>query len=184
MRVLPNMQVFSPCDSIQTAKIVQYMCKHEGPMYIRINRNELPVITDKNEKFVPGKVYIRKKGKDTAIFATGVMVSMALNAAEELAKEGISAMVIDVPSIKPLDSEDIINICKSVKSIVTAEEHSVMGGLGSVISEKIASKLGKKIQYLGIKDTFGKSGQNYNVLLENFGLTEKEIIKTVKNSLA
>lgn len=183
MRVLPNMQVFSPCDAAETEKIVRYMASEQGPMYIRINRNDLPVLTDPAEPFVPGKVYTIREGKDAVVFATGVMVSLALEAAELLEKEGISLKVVNVPSLKPLDCDAVAAISAEVRGVVTAEEHSVIGGLGSAISECLAPRLAKKVHYVGVEDQFGTSGENYQVLLDYYGLTSSHIISAVKQSL-
>lgn len=183
MRVLPNMQVFSPVDAIQTSQIVRYMAENKGPMYIRINRNDLPTITSESDEFVPGKVYVVKDGNDAVVFASGVMVSLALEAAKALALENISLKVVNVPSIKPIDKEEVVKIASSVKGVVTAEEHSIIGGLGSCISECLSERLAKKVYYLGVKDSFGESAENYTVLMEKHGLTCNGIIEKVKASL-
>lgn len=183
MRVLPNMQVFSPCDAVETEKIIRYMADNKGPMYIRINRNDLPVLTSADGVFIPGKVYVLREGTDAAVFATGVMLSNALEAAEELEKENISVKVVNVPSIKPIDKETVCSICAGVSGVVTAEEHSIHGGLGSAISETIADCVAKKVFYVGIDDSFGTSGENYDILLEKYGLTAKHIADAVRRSL-
>ena len=184
MRVLSGMQVFSPADAVQTTKIVEYMSKNNGPMYIRINRNELPVLTADDWKFTPGMVYTKHEGEDVAIFATGVTVSIALKAAEALADRGIGAKVLDVPSIKPLDETSVLDICNGVKAIVTVEEHSIYGGLGDAVSVVVAPKLPRKHVRLGIQDKFGTSAQNYQVLLEHYGFTSENITQAALNALA
>lgn len=183
MRVLPNMYVFSPCDAVQTKQIVEYMAANEGPMYLRINRNELPVLTDEAEAFVPGKVYTKREGRDVAIFASGVTVSLALEAAEQLAKQGVDAKVVNVPSIKPLDADEILKICGDTKAFVTAEEHSVYGGLGDAISAIVAPKLTKKHVRFGLQDTFGTSAENYEVLLKHFNFTPEAIAQSALDAL-
>ena len=183
MRALPNMKVFSPVDANQVASIVRYMAANQGPMYIRINRNDLPVLTEENQEFIPGKVYTMREGKDAVVFATGVMVSIALAAAEDLAKEGIDLKVVNVPSIKPIDADAVAYIAGSVKGVVTAEEHSVIGGLGSAICECLAPRIAKKVFFVGIQDRFGTSGENYDVLLNGYGLTKENIVASVKKSL-
>ena len=184
MRVLPGMQVFSPVDAVQTSQIVQYMVENNGPMYIRINRNELPVLTSKEQKFIPGKVYTMLEGDDVAIFATGVSVSITLKAAEELAKNGIQAKVLNVPSIKPLDASEVLDTCNATKAIVTVEEHSIFGGLGDAISTIIAPKIARKHVRVGINDVFGTSAQNYQILLEHYGFTPQAIIKAATDALS
>jgi len=183
MRVLPGMQVFSPVDAVQTAQIVRYMATNKGPMYIRINRNELPVLTPKEQEFVLGKVYTMREGCDVAIFATGVMVSVAMAAAEELAEKGISAKVFNVPTIKPLDADMVLDICGKVNAVVTAEEHNIYGGLGDAISAIVAPKHTIKHTRVGISDVFGTSGQNYQVLLDHYGLASEAIVQATTEVL-
>ena len=183
MRVLPNMQVFSPSDAVQTAKIVEYMAANDGPMYIRINRNDLPVLTGDNWEFVPGKVYTLRKGSDVAIFATGVMVSVALEAAKQLEAHGISAGVIDLPSLKPIDEKAVLEICGGVKAIITAEEHSIYCGLGDAISAIVTPKLAIKQIRVGIQDVFGTSGPSYQEVLDCYGMVPGTIVKAAQDVL-
>ncbi len=184
MRVLPNMQVFSPVDANQTRKVVEYMASNKGPMYMRVNRNDLPVLTSETEEFVLGKVYTMREGRDIAVFATGVMVSKALEAAETLSKEGIDVKVVNVPSIKPLDEAAVQKISGSVKAIVTAEEHSIYGGLADAIGAAVSKKLACRQVRVGLDDTFGTSGQNYDVLLEKYNLTADSVAAAVRAALA
>ena len=184
MRILPNMQVFSPADANQTAQIVEYMANNYGPMYIRINRNDLPVLTSNEKDFVPGKVYSMREGRDVVIFATGVAVSIALEAAKTLAAANIFAEVVNVPSIKPLNSSQVLDLCKRTKAFVTVEEHSVYGGLGDAISAIVAPKLARKHARVGIQDIFGTSAQNYQVLLEHYGFVPETIVKAVESVIS
>lgn len=184
MRVLPNMQVFSPVDAVQTRQIVEYMAREKGPMYLRVNRNDLPVLTDEEEEFVPGRLYPVRKGRDAVVFASGVMVSIALEAAGLLEKENIQVQVVNVPSIKPIDEEAVFQLASSVRGVVTAEEHSVMGGLGSVICECLSARGSKKVIRVGIEDQFGTSAESYAILLEKYELTADRIAAAVKKSLA
>jgi len=183
MRLLPGMQVFSPADAVQTSQIVRYMAANEGPMYIRINRNELPVLTPAEQEFIPGKVYTMRDGSDVAIFATGVMVEMALKAADDLAGKGIQAKVLNVPTIKPIQEDALLAICENVKAIVTAEEHSIYGGLGDAVSAILTPKLARKHIRVGLQDTFGISAHNYAELLEHYGLTAGAIIKAAEEAI-
>ena len=183
MRVLPNMQVFCPADAVQTEQILRYMAAKEGPMYIRINRSELPVLTDPEDDFTPGKLYPVKEGKDAVVFACGVMVSVAFAAAELLEKEGISLSVINVPSIKPLAKEAVIDAADAHRGVVVAEEASIYGGLGSAVMECLSEGGGKKAVRVGIPDSFGTSAENYLVLLEHFGLTAEAVAKAARESL-
>ena len=183
MRALPNMQVFIPADGVQTEQIVRYMASHDGPMYLRINRNDLPVYTSEDTEFVPGRIYTVREGTDAVVFAYGVMISKAVEAAEKLEKEGISVRVVNVPSIKPICKESVLDVCSNVRGIVTAEEGSVLGGLGSVIAETIVGELEKRIQMVGIHDEFGTSAANYDELLQHYGLTSEAIEAAVRKSL-
>mgnify|MGYP001011965892 CR=1 FL=1 len=182
MRVLPNMQVFCPADASEATRIIKYMAANKGPMYLRLNRMEVPEISA-SEPFVPGKVYTLKDGKDVAIFATGIMVSKALEAAEQLEKAGVSAKVVNVPSIKPIDSAQVAEVAKSVKAIVTAEEHSVLGGLGGLICEIVSELAPRKIVRVGVQDKFGSSAQDYDTLLNAYGLTAESIVNAAKEAL-
>ena len=183
MRVLPNMRVFCPADAVQTEQILRYMAANEGPMYIRINRAELPVLTDPKEPFAPGKLCPVKEGGDVVVFACGVMASVALEAAELLEKEGISLSVVNVPSIKPLDREAVIDAAGAHRGVVVAEEASIYGGLGSAVTECLSEGGGKKAVRIGIPDCFGASAENYPVLLEHFGLTAGAVAKAARESL-
>jgi transketolase len=180
MRAIPNMTVLVPVDAVETRKMVKAMAKNPGPMYIRINRNDLPILTDEDEPFEIGKLYTKKEGKDVAIFANGVMVSKALEAAESLEKEGISAKVVNVSTIKPLDQQGVIDMVKGCRAVVTAEEHSIIGGLGGAIAEALRGETNLPIEFVGVKDTFGTSAYGYDELLEYYGLTSQAIVDAVK----
>lgn len=177
MRAIPNMTLLVPVDAVETAKMVRAAVQHEGPVYFRINRNDLPILTDEDSKFEIGKIYSIREGKDVVIFANGVMVSKALEAAEQLEDKGISAKVINVPTLKPLDESAIKEAVKGYKAVVTAEEHSVIGGLGSAIAEALRGETNLPIEFIGIKDSFGTSAHNYDELLEYYGLTSKAIVE-------
>lgn len=182
MRALPNMQVFCPADAAQTAQIVTYMAQNPGPMYLRVNRNDLPA--QQSAPFVPGKVYTLREGADVAIFATGVMVSRALQAAEALQAEGVKAGVYNVPSLKPIDEARVAEIARGAKAVVTAEEHGVAGGLGSIICEILCEHAPKKVVRVGVEDRFGTSAQNYGILLEGYGLTAQAVQTAAHKALA
>ena len=182
MRGLPNMQVFIPVDANQTKAIVKYMAANNGPMYIRINRNPLPVLTAEDEEFVPGKLYCMKDGKDATIFAYGVMVSKALEAAEILEKKGISVRVVNVPSIKPIDADQVAALANDVN--LTIDEHSIYGGLGDVICAILAEKKPCKVKKYGVNDKFGCSAMNYDELLVEYGFTPEKIAAAVEEARA
>ncbi|MGE5679207.1 MAG: transketolase family protein, partial [Pseudomonadota bacterium] len=179
MRAIPNMTVLCPVDAVETRKMVKAAVRYEGPVYLRINRNDLPIITDEAEQFEIGNIYTKREGKDVVIFANGVMVSRALEAAEALEKKGISAKVINVPTLKPLDESIIMEAAKGYKAVIAAEEHSVIGGLGSIIAEALRGETKPPIEFVGIKDRFGTSAHNYEELMEYYGLTSKAIEEAV-----
>lgn len=181
MRLLPNMQVFSPADAVQTRRIIAYMAENKGPMYIRINRADLPVLTKPSDPFVSGDVYTMCEGTDIAIFATGIMVSAALETAEQLRKDGISVKVVNAPTIKPINAAQVQKTVSNVRLVVTAEEHSVYGGLGDAVSMALGQS-GKKMLRIGIEDKFGCSAENYKILLENYGLTADAMAKAIRNT--
>ena len=183
MRGIPGMTVLVPVDAVETTKMVTAMVSNPGPMYIRINRNDLPIVTPTAPPFEIGKLYTIQEGKDVVVFANGVMVSRALTAAEELKAEGVSVKVVNVSTIKPLDRQAVIDCAKGMKAVVTAEEHSVIGGLGSAIAEALRLEKGVSLDFVGIEDVFGTSALNYEELLEHYGLTAQAITAKIKGLL-
>ncbi len=179
MRSIPNMVVLNPADGVEAKKAVIAAANYEGPVYIRLGRAAVEEIFDENYKFEIGKGVELVQGNDATIIATGIMVEKALKAAEILKVEGINARVINIHTIKPIDVELIIKAAKETKRIVTAEEHSIIGGLGSAVLESISEECPVPVIRIGVKDTFGESGKP-NELLEKYGLTEKEIVEAVK----
>lgn len=179
MRSIPNMRVISPADAVETEKVILYEIDTPGPAYIRLNREPTPVLFDDSYKYIPGKATILSEGSDLAICATGSMVHTAIEAANLLKKEQISATVVDVHTIKPIDIVTIRKIAESCGRIITVEEHSRFGGLGSAIAEVIVDQYPIPVRILGINDTFGSSG-GYRELLEMYGLTAENIVKSSK----
>lgn len=179
MRELPGMTVFSPCDAAETAKVVRAAAEMDGPVYIRLTRPGTDDITDESTPFTPGKAVVLREGKDAAIFATGLMVTRALRAAELLAADGIDAAVVNFHTIKPLDEECVLSYNSSVRAIVTAEDHFVTGGLGSAVAEVIAGKPGARFARVGVEDKFGRSGSP-DALYRAYGLTPEAIAAKVK----
>lgn len=179
MRELPGMTVFSPCDAAETAKVVKAAAEMDGPVYIRLTRPGTDDITDESTPFTPGKAVVLREGKDAAIFATGLMVTRALRAAELLAADGIDAAVVNFHTIKPLDEECVLSYNSSVRAIVTAEDHFVTGGLGSAVAEVIAGKPGASFARVGVEDKFGRSGSP-DALYQAYGLTPEAIADKVK----
>ncbi len=182
MRSLPNMVVLSPCDAIETRQCIIKASEHNGPVYIRLGRAKVPVILDESYEFEIGKAIEVKEGQDVTIIATGVMVQKAIEASETLLEEGIRARVINMASIKPIDQEIIIKAAKETKGIVTVEEHSIIGGLGSAVSEVVGENYPTIVKIIGTKDTFGESGDGFE-LLDKYGLNVENIIKKVKEIL-
>lgn len=183
MRSVPNMVVINPADDIETEAAIKAVAEMEGPCYVRLGRMAVSRVNDEtNYNFVIGKGITLAEGNDVAIIATGIMVEAALEAKEELAKEGINARVINIHTIKPIDEELIIKAAKETGVIVTAEEHSVIGGLGSAVAEVVSENCPVPVLRVGVKDTFGESGKP-NELLEKYGLTSKDIVNKVKKAL-
>lgn len=180
MRSVPNMVVINPADDIETEAAIKAVAQMEGPCYVRLGRMAVSRVNDEaNYNFVIGKGITLAEGNDVAIIATGIMVEAALEAKEELAKEGINARVINIHTIKPIDEELIIKAAKETGVIVTAEEHSVIGGLGSAVAEVVSENCPVPVLRVGVKDTFGESGKP-NELLEKYGLTSNDIVNKVK----
>lgn len=179
MRGLPNMTVISPADDTEARWAVEEASRINGPVYIRFGRASTPIIYDENHEFKLGKAIQFGEGTDSTVFATGIMVAEALKAKEELEKEGINIRVVDIHTIKPIDKEMIIKCAKETNKLISIEEHSIIGGLGSAIAEVLVENYPAKLTRMGMKDCFGKSGKAQE-LLEYFGLTSKEIIEEVK----
>jgi transketolase len=179
MRTLPNMTVIQPADAVEAEKAVLALVNHKGPAYLRLGRGKVPAIHDANYKFEIGKGEVLKKGNDAAIIATGALVHEALKAVEELDKQKISARVINIHTIKPIDKSIIIKAAKETKAIVTAEDHNIIGGLGSAVSEVLAENIPTPVERIGTKDVFGESGKP-DELYKKYGLTSNDIIKAVK----
>jgi len=180
MRSLPNMTVLVPADGEETRQVIFAAADYNGPVYIRMGRLDVPLLFDENYTFEIGKANVIRKGFDVAIFANGMMVAAALEAAEELEQEGIQASVINVASVKPLDVETIVSYANKTGAVVTAEEHNIIGGLGSAVAEALSEHSPTPLVRVGIKDTFGESGRPLE-LVEKYGLTKKEIIEAVKH---
>ncbi len=176
MRTLPNMTVISPSDDTQTKWIIREISKIEGPVYVRLARLATPIIYEENQKFEIGKAIQIGKGIEGTVFATGVTVSEAIKAQEELKTQGIDIRVVDVHTIKPLDRDIVIKCAKETKKLVSVEDHSIIGGLGSAISEILTEEYPAKLERIGMKDSFGKSGKAEE-LMEYFGLTSKAIVE-------
>jgi transketolase len=182
MRVLPGMTVIVPADGFETKQAIDAAAEFEGPVYIRLGRSKVPAVMPKDYKFQIGKAYTYSLGKDATIVAAGIMVSAALEAKEILSKEGIDAGVINMSTIKPLDGGALLAAADKSKLILTAEEHSIIGGLGSAVAEFLSENHPVKVVKIGMRDTFGCSGPPKE-LLQLYGLTAANLAETIKESL-
>ncbi len=188
MRVMANMTVFVPCDAYEAKKTTLASARIYGPVYIRCAREKTPIVTTEETPFTPGKAEIfweskkiktRSKKPDVCVIACGTEVYHALCAAQELEKEDINVVVLNVHTIKPLDEKTLVEEARRAGALVTAEEHQIFGGLGGAIAELLAKKCPLPMEFVGMKDTFGESGE-YNDLVKKYGLGSKDIIKAVK----
>ena len=184
MRSIPNMTVISPCDAVETRHAVKAAIEHDGPVYLRLGRLGVPVLYDESTyEFELGKGITLKEGADVTIVATGLMVHAALEARELLAAEGISARLIDIHTIKPIDRDILIKAARETGAVVTAEEHTIIGGLGSAVAEVLCENCPTPVKMVGIQDKFGRSGKPYP-LMELYGLTAKNIVAKAKEAIA
>ena len=180
MRTIPGMVVINPSDDVEARAAVKAAYEHKGPVYLRFGRLAVPVINDREDyKFELGKGVVLREGKDVTIFATGLEVAEALGAAEKLAAEGIDAKVINIHTIKPIDKDLVVSAAKETGKVVTVEEHSVIGGLGSAICEVLSEEAPTKVLKIGVNDVFGESGAALE-LIKKYGLDADSIYEKVK----
>ncbi|MEE0229677.1 MAG: transketolase family protein [Peptococcaceae bacterium] len=183
MRGLPNMTVLVPADGPEAKNAVKAAAEYEGPVYIRLGRSGVPTITDADAPFVIGKGRVMRGGSDVTLIGCGMMVAKALEAADALAKEGVSVAVIDMSTIKPIDRELIVEWAKKTGAIVTAEEHNIIGGLGSAVAEVLVEEALVPMERVGIEDVFGESGTG-GELVEKYRLTAEHIVEKAKRAMA
>jgi transketolase len=184
MRSIPNMTVICPSDAVEAAAAIKAVAEYDGPCYVRLGRAAVNVINDENTyEFKIGKGVTLSEGKDVTIVATGIMVDVALAAKEELEKEGINARVINIHTLKPIDKDVLIKAAKETGAIVTVEEHNVIGGLGSAVSEVLCEEYPVPVIKVGVNDTFGESGTP-DQLLEKYGLTSANVVEKVKKAIS
>ncbi|MDY5212172.1 transketolase family protein [Intestinibacter sp.] len=182
MRSIPNMTVLVPADGIETKKMIFEITKSMGPVYVRLGRSSIPTIFNEDYNFEIGKGTIIREGTDATIIACGIMVNEALNASKQLEAEGINVRVVNMSTIKPIDKELIIDSARKTGAIVTAEEHSIIGGLGSAVSEVVTEECPVIVKKIGVNDVFGQSGTP-SELISAYGLTADNIIKKVKEAI-
>ena len=183
MRGLPNMTVLVPADGPEAKNAVKAAAEYEGPVYIRLGRSGVPTITDADAPFIIGKGRVMREGSDVTLIGCGMMVAKALEAADALAEEGVSAAVIDMSTIKPIDRELIVEWAKKTGAIVTAEEHNVIGGLGSAVAEVLVEEALVPMERVGIEDVFGESGTG-GELVEKYRLTAEHIVEKARRAMA
>ena len=183
MRSIPNMTVICPSDAVETAAAIKYIAEYEGPCYVRLGRAAVNIINDESTyKFEIGKGVTLAEGNDVTIVATGIMVDVALEAKEELKKDGINARVINIHTLKPIDKDILIKAAKETGAVVTVEEHNVIGGLGSAVAEVLSEEIPVPVLKVGVQDTFGESGLP-DQLLKAYGLTSNNVIEKVKKAI-
>jgi len=182
MRSLPRMVVLAPCDSVEAQKMTMAMAKDKRPNYMRLAREATPIITTADTPFEIGSAYVFRQGADVTLIATGTMTYQAMVAAEMLAKDGVSAEVVHVSTIKPLDTETILKSVKKTGAVITAEEAQITGGLGGAIAELLSEELPRPLYRIGMRDRFGESGEPTE-LIEHFGLTGTQIAVAAHNIL-
>ena len=184
MRVLPNMSVIVPADAVEAASAIRFVAGYdEGPVYVRLARAPFPIIHSDEDAFKFGRAWIRREGTDVSIAACGLMVSVALDAAERLAECGISAEVINVSTVKPLDRETLLASVRKTGAVVTAEEHQVAGGLGGAVCELLAEELPTSVVRVGVDDRFGQSG-SADALLAHYGLDADGVAAAAQHALS
>ncbi|MBI4834919.1 MAG: transketolase family protein [Planctomycetes bacterium] len=183
MRVIPGMTVIIPCDAVETPKAIFAAAQIKGPVYIRLSRPKLAVITNQTDYFKVGGTNILREGNDVTIIACGIMVAKALEAADALKAQNISATVVNLHTIKPLDNDSIISLAKKTGAVVTAEEHLVAGGMGSAVAELLSRNHPVPIEMVGINDRFGQSGES-DELLKYYHLTAEDIVGAAKKAIS
>ena len=181
MSVIPGMTVVHPADGVSTDRLLRQVAAEEGPAYVRLGRLSVPVVYDEDTEIILGKAITVREGTDHTVIACGIMVNEAIQAAEKLAEDGISVRVLDMHTIKPLDEDAILKAAAETKSIITAEEHSVIGGLGAAVASVVSSKCPARVTMVGVQDRFGQSGKPEE-LKKEYGLTAADIVKAVKEA--
>ena len=183
MRALPNMTVISPADAYEAYAATKAIADYDGPVYMRMGRAEFPTITSPDAEFTIGKATVMREGGDVTLVGCGQMVSFCLDAAEELSKEGVEAEVINMSTIKPLDTVTLIASVSKTGCCVTAEEHSIIGGLGSAVAEALSESVMAPLERVGTRDTFGESGKP-DELMQKYGLTAAHIAEAARKSIS
>ncbi len=180
MRAMPNMIVLVPSDSIEARKMIPLMSEHEGPVYIRISRAEMPIIFEENHSVEIGKGQVVRDGKDISLIANGHMLSRALEAADKLGTQGVKARVVNLPTVKPIDAELIVKCAEETRGMVTCEEHTVIGGLGSAVAEVLVRGCPVPVEMVGIADRFTETALDHDSLMDAYGMSVDEIVQAAQ----
>ena len=183
MRAMPNIVVLVPADSIEAKKMIPLVAQHQGPVYVRISRAEMPIIFDDNHKVEIGKGVVVRNGRDITIIANGHMVSRSLEAANLLSSRGIDARVVNIHTVKPLDIPLIRKCAQETGAMVTVEEHSIIGGLGSAVAEAIVRECPVPVEMVGIADKFTETSRDFAALLDQYGMSVEDIVKAAQRAL-
>ncbi len=183
LRAMPNMTVLVPSDSIEAKKMIPLIAEHEGPVYIRLSRAEMPIIYDESHRVEIGKGVAVRDGKDVAIVANGHMLSRSLEAADNLSSQGIKAKVIDMHTVKPVDIPLLRKCAEETGAIVTVEEHSIVGGLGSAVAEALVGETPVPIKMVGIADTFTETSKDFDSLLDKYGMAVDDIVRAAQQAV-
>ena len=185
IRAIPNMTVLNPMDAVELKKMMPWIIKYQGPVYLRINRSDLPVYTPVQGDFEVGKIYpLTEESGDAVIYATGVMAGKAMEAAEKLKAEGIGVQVLNVSTLKPLPEDEVLKYARGKKAVITAEEAVKTGGLGQAIASVLLGRVNCVFEQIAIEDDFGTSAQDYDELLNYYGLSSEHIYRAVKRALS
>ena len=182
-RAMPNMTVIVPSDSIEAKKMIPLIAEHEGPVYIRISRAEMPVIFDENHRVEIGKGVVMRDGNDVTIIANGHLLSRSLEAADQLNSRGIKARVVNLHTVKPLDKPLLMKCARETGAVVTAEEHSIIGGLGSAVAEFLVGEIPVLIKMVGVADTFTESAKDLDPLLDKYGMSVENIVRAAQQAV-
>ncbi len=183
LRAMPNMTILVPSDSIEAKKMIPLIAEHEGPVYIRISRAEMPIIYDESHKVEIGKGVVVHDGNDVAIVTNGHMLSRSLEAADKLSSQGIKARVVDLHTVKPVDITLLRKCAEETGAIVTVEEHSIVGGLGSAVAETLVGETPVPIKMVGIADTFTETSKDFDSLLDKYGMAVDDIVKAAQQAV-
>ena len=179
MRSMPNISVVVASDAVETKKAVKAIASIQGPIYLRLCRNEVPVFFDDDYEFVLGRANVLREGSDLTLVVTGILLERTMSAAEKLAREGIECRVLQVPTLKPLDSEAVTKASEETGALVAIEEHNIIGGLGSAVAEVLGSSIPAPLERIGIPDVFAESG-DYNQLLDKYGMSCQDIVRAAR----